>query len=58
MPLDLPPGAIGHRDDFKLEDGSPDYEALAGKHIDGQTGLVFESEEAYTAFVNQEEVEE
>lgn len=33
-------GAIGYKDEMAVED-------LAGKHIDGLTGLVFDTEEAY-----------
>ena len=52
----LPAGCIGHVDDFKLENGELDYEgALAGKHIDGESGLVFESEEARIAWKHPEE---
>ena len=32
-------------------------EELAGKHIDGATGLVFETEEDYLAFKHPENVE-
>jgi hypothetical protein len=43
----LPEGAIGHRN-------SMDEDALAGKHIDGETGFVFETEDAYLAFKHPE----
>ena len=39
----LPKGAIGYRKDFSPEE-------LEGKHIDGETGLVFETDEDYIAF--------
>lgn len=38
-------GAIGYADEFDADD-------LAGKHIDGTTGLVFETEEAYLNHVS------
>lgn len=50
MSNELPKGAIGHKDDFVLENGAPDYEKLAGKHIDGATGFVFDTVEAYEEF--------
>ena len=36
----MPDGAIGYRDEFTPEE-------LDGKHIDGVTGLVFDTEEDY-----------
>jgi len=47
---ELPQGAIGNKDDMTEEE-------LAGKHIDGATGLVFETEEDYLAFKHPENVE-
>lgn len=43
----LPEGAIGYQADFTPEE-------LSGKHIDGVTGLVFETEEAYLNHVSPE----
>ena len=39
----LPKGAIGYQKDFDLEE-------LEGKHIDGETGLVFETDKDYIAY--------
>lgn len=41
----LPKGAKGYAKDFSPEE-------LAGKHVDGPTGLVFDTEEAYLNHVS------
>lgn len=46
---DKPQKAIAHKDELQEEQ-------LAGKHIDGATGFVFETEEDYLAFKHPEEV--
>lgn len=48
----LPKGAVGKLDDFRKEDGTLDYEALAGKHIASESNLVFDTEEAYSDHVS------
>lgn len=47
----LPAGCIGHKSEFLLDNGLPDYEALAGKFIDGDSGLVFNSNKELNAFL-------
>lgn len=42
---DRPAGAIGYVDEMSQEQ-------LAGKHVDGSTGLVFDTEEAYLSHVS------
>lgn len=42
---ELPNKAIGYKQDFSVEE-------LVGKHIDGVTGLVFETEEDYLNHVS------
>lgn len=44
---ELPENAIGFKDDFSPEE-------LSGKHVDGVTGAVFETEEEYLNHVNAE----
>lgn len=41
----LPKGAIGHKDEMTAEE-------LVGKHIDGASGLVFETDEDYLNHVS------
>lgn len=43
----MPDGAIGYRDEFTIDE-------LSGKHIDGVTGLVFDTEEEYLAHTSPE----
>lgn len=45
-----PEGCLGHVNDLTQEE-------TAGMHIDGVSGLVFESEQAYLNFKHPEEVE-
>lgn len=43
----MPNGAIGYRDEFTVDE-------LEGKHVDGVTGLVFDTEEDYLNHVSPE----
>lgn len=49
----LPEGAVAHIDDF-MKNGSVDYsaEGIAGKHICGASGFIFDTEEAYLSHVS------
>ena len=51
-PDTLPTGAIGTINDVKNSDGSIAYENLIGKVVDGPTGFVFDSMEAWEAHVS------
>ena len=46
-----PQNSIGHKDNLSEAE-------LAGKHVCGVTGWVFDSEEDYIAFIHPEPVEE
>lgn len=47
MTRTLPEGATGHTDDFLKPDGSPDYEKIGSQVIDGPTGFIFPTHEAW-----------